>query len=125
PLVAPPPGHEVAALKETPRWWVSKKWWLCGGLALIVPALVCGWILWSERPKPSSLLDITLGSQPVVGVKESGFSWQEYFKGLPIRWTDGDALLMVPIDKPKRPQGLQVQLRSHRLPCVQNVQLQI
>jgi WD40 repeat protein len=125
PLAAPPPGREVTAIKEAPRGWLSKKWWLCGGLALIVPAMVCGWILWSGRPKPSSLLDITLGAQPVPGVKESGFSWQEYFKGLPIRWTDGDAQLVVPIDKTRPPQGLQVQLRAHRLPGVKRVKLQV
>jgi serine/threonine protein kinase/WD40 repeat protein len=61
-----------------------------------------------------SFLNRTLGAEPVSGVEESGFSYQEYDQDRPFRWTDGNARLVVPIDRTNPPQALVVQLVTYR-----------
>ena len=54
---------------------------------------------------------ISLGNHFVPEVQESGFYQEEFSKtGKPFRWTDGNARLVIPIDRRKPPTGLVVEL---------------
>ena len=59
-------------------------------------------------------LDTPLGGRPVAGVEESGFLGQEEFQGLPFRWTNGRAVLLVPSNPRTPPQALEVDIVVHR-----------
>lgn len=52
-----------------------------------------------------------LGCKRVPGVVEAGFHGQQYAKdGEPSRWTDGNARLVIPLERGRRLQALQVHL---------------
>jgi len=59
-------------------------------------------------------LNQTLGCQPIPGVEETGFLFQEQADGRPFRWTTGQAKLIVPIDRRKPPQSLEVDFEQHK-----------
>jgi hypothetical protein len=106
---------------------------LLGSIPLVLLALYLGWrlgpsgarnLLPSEGKKPS-FIGVTLGSEPVEGVEESGFSYQEYDQDQPFRWTDGKGRLVIPLDKTAPPQALVMHLRIYRLPDVRSARLQV
>ncbi len=53
---------------------------------------------------------ITLGVAPIWGVREHGFHGAGFSNGEPRRWTNGNALLEVPIDPDDPPETLEVTL---------------
>jgi WD40 repeat protein len=96
--------------------------------AFVLPGLLSGRVLHPDQPtggQGRSFLNMTLGAEPVPGVEESGFSYQEYDQGRPFRWTDGKARLVIPIDKANPPRALLVQLVTYRGPGVVNAELEI
>jgi WD40 repeat protein len=103
-----------------------RKWWLAGSLAFVVFVVVVAWPLLLLRPKPLAVFDITLGSQDVPGVEESGFSLPERDQdGEPFRWTDGNARLIVPIDTKNPPQAIALRIYVFRPPQVKRAPLKI
>src|SRR5262249_13964846 len=68
---------------------------------------------------------VTLGNEPVAGVEESGFSYQEYLNGQPFRWTDGTARLVIPIRAGEAPRALLLRLVSYRTEEVKSATLHV
>lgn len=56
--------------------------------------------------------NMNLGARMVWGVEESGFHGQEWHGGIPLRWTNGVAKLVVPVDAHRPPRALRVDLAS-------------
>jgi hypothetical protein len=111
------PGNGMHSLKK--RWGLP-------ALALILLLLLGGWFLRPYPPAtPVSLVNITVGCESVPEVEESGFHYQEYFRGQPNRWTDGSARLVIPIEKGKPPEALTVQLAAYRSGQVRNAKVKI
>lgn len=50
-----------------------------------------------------SFIGVTLGATRVDGVFEYGFHAQEYWQGTPVRWTAGDAILIIPLKEKTQP----------------------
>jgi len=61
----------------------------------------------------SSITRARLGAQRIRGVRESGFHGQEWHGGIPLRWTNGVAKLVVPVDAHRPPRALRVGLESY------------
>lgn len=57
-------------------------------------------------------LDRNLVARADVGVQETGFHAREAWGGQPVRWTNGLATLVVPVDPQHPPRTLRVALRS-------------
>ncbi len=57
-----------------------------------------------SSPK-NSFIGVTLGATRVDGIFEYGFHDQEYWQDTPVRWTAGDAILIIPL-KEKAPPPL-------------------
>jgi serine/threonine protein kinase len=99
---------------------------LFGGLAVLG-----GWrFLASPRASQDttlgrSFLDVTVGNEPFPDIEESGFSYQEFDKNDPFRWTNGKARLVIPLRKGDAPKALLVQLRTFRSPGTTNAPLRI
>jgi hypothetical protein len=56
-----------------------------------------------------------LGCKHVPGVEEAGFYGQGYAQdGLPFRWTDGNARLVIPVAPDRKLEGLELQLSPWR-----------
>jgi len=72
-------------------------WVLTGGTSLKIP----------ER----EYINLVLGAEAVWGVWESGFHGQEWSGGRPVRWTNGAAKLVVPVDMRRLPTALQVEIQ--------------
>jgi serine/threonine protein kinase/DNA-directed RNA polymerase subunit RPC12/RpoP len=90
-------------------------------LVLAIVGGVCSWFFWPERDKYSAL-----GNQIVPGVQESGFYHQEYDSfGNAVRWTNGKARLVIPIDRGKPPKGLVMKLQIYRPAQVKTAWVQI
>lgn len=49
-------------------------------------------------------INVSLGSERVIGVEESGYHGQEYLDNIPVRWTNGAAKLVVPLDETRLPK---------------------
>jgi WD40 repeat protein len=106
--------------------------WAVAALALAVPVAVGGWLL---RPGgaltpagsgQAGFVNVTLGGEPVAGVEETGFSYQEYDQNQqPFRWTDGNARLVIPLNKNHPPGALFVRLHTYRPPEVKQARLDI
>jgi len=62
--------------------------------------------------KRSDYRNIALGAEMVWGVEESGFYDQEWRDNRPVRWTNGAARLVVPLDEQRAPGALRVDLES-------------
>ncbi len=86
--------------------------------AVALGVFLATWLLWPTPADPAALLNATLGGTPVAEVEESGFSYQEYDKEIPFRWTDGHGRLVIPIDRSKLPQALFVEIFVYRPPGV-------
>jgi serine/threonine-protein kinase len=83
------------------------------GLVVALGLVLALLAVWRGRPGPGtppSFLNVTLGSQFVPGVEESGFYNEEANEDGPFRWTDGKARLVIPVDPQQPPQALLVQL---------------
>jgi serine/threonine protein kinase len=94
-------------------------------LVLAIVASVCSWLFWPWRDK-YWYLNTSLGNQFIPEVQESGFHQEEFNKaGEPYRWTNGNARLVIPIDRRKPPTGLVVQLFLVRPAQVNTVWVQI
>jgi hypothetical protein len=55
-----------------------------------------------SSPK-NSFIGVTLGATRVDGVFEYGFHGQEYWQDTPVRWTAGDAILIIPLKEEAPP----------------------
>jgi hypothetical protein len=62
--------------------------------------------------KPQHYLNIALGAKWVWGVRESGFNNQEWWGEKPVRWTNGEAKLVIPVEEDNPPKALRVALAS-------------
>jgi ribosomal protein S27E len=83
------------------------------GLALLAGATL--FVMVPEMAGRPNFLNVLLGGEAVAGVEESGFSGQEYdHLQRPLRWTDGRARLVVPLNRDKLPRALHVQLPASR-----------
>jgi DNA-directed RNA polymerase subunit RPC12/RpoP len=93
------------------------------GLVLVAAGVWFWWpaaIIPSTLP-PASFLNVVVGHQAMAGVEDSGFYSDGYNDGWgPFRWTDGNARLVIPLDKKQLPRWLLVQLHLRR-----NISLQI
>jgi serine/threonine protein kinase len=88
------------------------------GLVLLLAGLRFWWFAEDSR---KSFLDIDLGNHAVSGVEDSGFHHDERNpEGIPFRWTDGHARLVIPLDRSDPPEALLV-----RLVWLRNSRLQI
>jgi WD40 repeat protein len=95
------------------------------GLTLAVVFFV-GWHSIPRQPKQRpSFVNVTLGDEFVPEVEESGFHFQEFYRGQPFRWTDGHARLVIPIDRTKPPEALLVRLAANRAPGVKKPRVKI
>ncbi|MCP4682537.1 MAG: hypothetical protein GY864_09410 [Desulfobacterales bacterium] len=52
--------------------------------------------------------NINLGAESAPMVWESGFHGQEWWNSIPLRWTNGAAKLIVPLDRNKLPKALRI-----------------
>jgi hypothetical protein len=100
----------------------ERKLWL-GLLALAVL------IAWGTRQaylryRSASYVNVMLGCQPVKGVAESGFHFQEETDSRPFRWTNGGAKLLVPVNTRRPPRRLWVSIEALR-PDTTPVKLQV
>jgi WD40 repeat protein len=95
---------------------------LVGSVAGLLLAVAGGLLLTFRSPvrapeapaDNSSFLDITLGNEHQPEIAEAGFSFQEFARGEPFRWTDGNGKLVIPLRKGELPRGLLVRLRTFR-----------
>jgi hypothetical protein len=62
--------------------------------------------------KSANYMDIPMGSETIYGVRESGFHGTEWSGSNPVRWTNGNAELVVPINIEQSPKALEVKLAS-------------
>jgi serine/threonine protein kinase len=108
PVLTPPRGRFAL-----PIWS-----WFLAAFVLVAVIGVALWWFWPASMDAASLLNVTLGATPVADVEESGFSYQEYDKDVPFRWTDGRGRLVIPIDRNKTPQGLYMEIFLYRPPGV-------
>jgi sugar lactone lactonase YvrE len=95
----------------------SRSVWPWAALGLLLLALLGGGLFLLHHPKKKglSLVNVTVGSESVAGVEESGFHVQQFGPdGQPFRWTDGNARLEIPIDRATPPRALRVQLWPYR-----------
>ena len=116
---ADPSGDAPPALSKRKNRFVLPTWcWLLAAFAVGAAIVLAGWLLWPAPTDAASLLNVTLGATPIAEVEESGFSYQEYDKEVPFRWTDGHARLVIPIDRTKPPQALFVEIFVYRPPQV-------
>jgi hypothetical protein len=101
-------GLPVSA-RKTPL----KSTWPRNLLLLLVALAACAVPYWvyaarqQLRHKPIDF-NVLLGCEPIPGVEESGFSYQEQFEGRPFRWTNGIGKLVVPIDRKNWPGSLEI-----------------
>ncbi len=87
---------------------LSRRWFRLGlVVALAVGLAVAGMIAFC--PRSTNYLDMMLGCVVVPGIKERGFYNADEMAGMPIRWTNGSASLVVPI-RNAPPQSLSVML---------------
>jgi serine/threonine protein kinase len=76
---------------------------------------VKGVMLLARAEERKNVVGSVLGSQPVAEVKETGFYGQQYhMDGQPFRWTNGQARLVIPLDRRKPPRALRLQLLAWR-----------
>jgi eukaryotic-like serine/threonine-protein kinase len=95
------------------------------GLTLAVVFLV-GWRSIPPQPRQRpSFVNVTLGDEFVPEVEESGFHFQEFYRGQPFRWTDGHARLVIPTDRTKPPEALLVRFTANRAPGVKKPRVSI
>ena len=88
------PGS-AGEVKKGSGW--KKRGAVAGCIAFILLGLLGVWRFGLSRPMPrASFLNLTIGSESVSEVAETGFHWQEYFRGQPFRWTNGKARLVIP-----------------------------
>jgi serine/threonine protein kinase len=110
--------------KETTS--LLKRWWFYVSLGLLLVLLLASagvWFLWprsagsqtEERAEKRSFLDVTVGYTPDPDIEESGFSFPEFTKGQPFRWTDGHGRLVIPLRKGEVARALEVKLGAYRL----------
>lgn len=69
------------------------------------------WVLPGELQSRLPLVfyeGVTLGAEPKFGFQETGFYLPERFRGEPGRWTNGAAVLKVPLDPASPPRLLQI-----------------
>jgi hypothetical protein len=115
PIVAP---ATVPVVRKKKRGWAL----VLGGIGLTIglTLVMVGLRLWwpGEVP-PTSFLDVDLGNHAVSGLEESGFYHDEHnLEGVPFRWTDGQARLVIPLDANEPPEALLLRLvrpRNSRL----------
>ncbi len=90
----------------------SGKLWL--SLFVLIVAISLG--VWQAiaNYRQRAYLNLMLGCEPVEGVAESGFHFQEYSDSEPFRWTHGSAKLLVPISPKCPPQRLWVSIEILR-----------
>jgi hypothetical protein len=89
--------------------------WPWGVLGLLLLALLGGGLLSLRRPATALPVNVTVGTEYVAGVEESGFHDQQFAEdGQPFRWTDGHARLGIPIDRARPPRALRVALWPYR-----------
>ena len=91
---------------------------ICALLGLVL-LTICLRHLWAPGVTAKSLLEIDLGNQAVAGVEDSGFYHDEHDKAGPFRWTDGNAKLVIPLDRNDLPQALFVQLHRPKKTSLQ------
>jgi uncharacterized Zn ribbon protein len=60
----------------------------------------------------SDYINLNLGNEKVLGVDESGWYDQEFWKEIPVRWTDGAARLVVPLNEKRLPKAIGVNIVS-------------
>jgi hypothetical protein len=87
-----------------------------GGVAVLVLLVgLAGLYFVLSPPRRPSVLNVSLGTETVPGVEESGFYNQEIDPHQrPFRWTDGQARLIIPLDRAKPPRALRMQLYASR-----------
>jgi len=57
-------------------------------------------------------IDKNLGNGKVLGVSELGWYEQEIWEKMPVRWTNGTAKLIIPLNEKRLPQGISVDIAS-------------
>jgi hypothetical protein len=70
----------------------------------------------------SNYKNISLGSRRWFGVMESGFHGQEWNGDRPIRWTNGNANIVVPLDPEHPPTTLRIEILSN---CPRELKMKI
>ena len=76
------------------------------------------------REKLASFLNTRLGVKHIVGVRESGFYTSTQRQGEWLRWTDGDAQLLVPLGDLQTPRALLLELHK-ATPTGLNIELKV
>jgi hypothetical protein len=72
------------------------------------------------------MLNVPLGIETVPGVEASGFYDQEIDPSQrPYRWTDGQARLVIPLDRAKPPRALRMQLYASHPPPLPSLTLRV
>jgi serine/threonine protein kinase/WD40 repeat protein len=109
---APPPAPTAPASRS--RGLTA--WLLLCLVPLCLVVLYFAWPSWAPHaPGKAGWLNVVLGREPVSGIDEAGFSIQEYDKyENPFRWTDGNARLVIPVDKQTPPRSLDVHVHNYR-----------
>jgi WD40 repeat protein len=123
-----PPSRPASAPPAT----VSRRTLLILGVSICgITAVLAGLLwLWLRPPDRSeqhqaSWLNLTVGSEYMPELNESGFYLQEYDRGQLFRWTNGNARLVIPIERSKPPQSMYVRLLIQRQPRVPQAQVEI
>jgi hypothetical protein len=71
-----------------------------------------GVLVKSIRLLDNDYINVNLGSERVLGVRESGFYGQEFLDKIPVRWTNGSGKLVVPLDPNHLPRLMGVHIGS-------------
>jgi hypothetical protein len=66
----------------------------------------------TEPPRPTDYLDMPLGNEKVWGIEESGFGDSGQGFPQPVRWTQGEGRLVVPLDRHALPKALRVNVQG-------------
>jgi hypothetical protein len=85
------------------------------GLALFGPAISVGLVYVFHDPPRQPMANVVVGREYHSGVEEAGFDGQEFDeKGNPVRRSDGDGRLTIPIDPQNPPRALRIEMLTWR-----------
>src|SRR5262249_57127108 len=110
---------QKSSLSTRVAFWVAS-------LTLLLALLLGALVFWPRTPvQRPSFVNVTVGNELFPEVEERGFHFQEYDVGQPFRWTDGNARLVIPIDRTKPPETLLVQVTTYRKRGVGSARLEV
>jgi hypothetical protein len=93
------------------RRGLATKWRVLSGLALLGLTIAVGLVYVLHEPPQPPLVNVVIGRAYHASVEEAGFHGTIFDKkGNPVRWTDGEGRLTIPIDPQNPPQALRLEL---------------